>query len=72
MDIRQQVVPADDAAVGVSKREAARLEPAIFAIRSADAMLEFVRLPGLDGVLPGGRSPAAGRPDARHPLSPIV
>lgn len=55
IDIRQQVVPADDAAIGVSKREAARLEPAIFAIGSADAMLEFVRLPGLDGVLPGGR-----------------
>lgn len=54
IDIRQQVVPADDAAAGVSKREATRLEPAIFAIGLADAMLEFVWLPRFDCVLPGG------------------
>ena len=55
IDIRQQVVPTNDAVVGVAKREATRLEPAIFAVGSTDAMLELVRLPGLDRVLPGGR-----------------
>ena len=55
-----------------SKRKAARLEPAIFAIGSADAVLEFVRLPGVDGVLPGGRHPRqiGGMHGVRRPPLP--
>src|SRR5438132_2633416 len=43
MDVREQVVPADDPAVDISKREPARLEPPVLAIAAPDPVLEFVR-----------------------------
>jgi hypothetical protein len=54
IDVCQQVVPADNAAFCVAKREATRLEPAILAIAPTDAVFEFVRQAGFNGVLPGG------------------
>src|SRR5262245_8977843 len=53
MDVGEQVVPADDAAVGVSQRKPTRLKPPVFAIKPSDPVLEFVRLSGFNGVLPG-------------------
>src|SRR5262245_9170166 len=53
MDVGEQVVPADDAAVGISQWEAARLKPPVLAIPPSDPVLEFVRLSRFDGVLPG-------------------
>src|SRR5439155_20453363 len=47
IDVRQQVVPADDPTLDVAKREAARLEPPILAIRPTEAVLEFVWQPGV-------------------------
>src|ERR1700722_2787253 len=53
MDVRQQVIPTDDTAVGVTRWESARLEPPIFTIGPTKAMLNFVRRTRLYGVLPG-------------------
>src|SRR5262249_20775969 len=54
MDVIEQVVPADDTAVGISQWEPTRLKPAVLTIKPPDPVLEFVRLSGFDGVLPGG------------------
>src|SRR5262249_48400561 len=54
MNVGEQVVPPDDPAVGIAQRKAARLEPTVLAIAASDPVLEVVRLPCLDGVLPGG------------------
>src|SRR5271166_2672029 len=69
MDVRQQVVPTDYVAAGVTEWEAARHEPPIFAVGSTEAMLKFVQHAGLDGMLPGcnclrkiGRVHRIGRP----------
>src|SRR5262245_22799366 len=53
MDVAEQVVPAADAAVGVSQRKPTRLKPPVFAIKPSDPVLEFVRLSRFNGVLPG-------------------
>lgn len=52
IDVRQQVVPADDPTLDVAKWETARLEPPVLTIRPTDAVLEFVGQTGLNGVLP--------------------
>src|SRR5262245_31469057 len=57
MDVGEQVVPADNPAIAVPKWQAARLKPPVLAIAPPDPVLEFVRLSGLDGVLPGGVDP---------------
>src|SRR5215471_14115747 len=56
MDVGEQVVPADDLAVRITQREPSRLEPAVLAIMSSNPVLEFVRLSGVDRVLPGGHN----------------
>src|SRR5580700_9225718 len=53
MDVRQQIVPTDDVAAGVTQWETARHEPAIFTIGPTEAMFDFVRQTGLYGLLPG-------------------
>src|SRR5439155_5028809 len=57
MDVREQVVPADDAAVDIAKREAARLEPPVLAVAPPDSVLEFVWLSRFYRMLPGGHHP---------------
>src|SRR5262245_24429296 len=53
MNVGEQVVPADDLAVGIAKWQAARLEPPVLAIVPSNPVLEFVRLSRIDRVLPG-------------------
>src|SRR5262245_6401618 len=53
IDVGEQVVPADDAAVGISQRKPTRLKPPVFAIKPSDPVLEFVRISRFDSVLPG-------------------
>jgi len=53
MDVRQQIVPTDDVAAGVTEWETARHEPPIFAVGATEAVLDFVRQTGLYGMLPG-------------------
>ena len=53
VDVSEQVVPADDAALAVSQWEPTGLKPAVLAIKPSDPVFELVRLSGFDGVLPG-------------------
>jgi hypothetical protein len=46
VDVRQKVVPTDDAAFPVPERMAARLEPPIRAVGAPETVLEIVRSPG--------------------------
>ena len=48
LDIRHQLVPADDVALGVTLRDATEVAPAVHAISATAAMLHIERLPGFD------------------------
>ena len=54
VDIGLQDVPKDDMPVRISQREAARVEPAVDAIRTAEAVFEVVRMAGFDRLAPRG------------------
>src|SRR5262245_26347594 len=53
IDVGEQVVPADDAALSISQWEPTRLKPPVLAIKPSDPVLEFIRISAFDGVLPG-------------------
>src|SRR6202040_2455179 len=52
VNIRMQAHPADNAALRIPQGETAQLEPAVHAISTAEAALNFVRLSGFECVLP--------------------
>jgi len=52
MNIGQQNIPTGDVAASVTERETAQLEPPILTIGPADAMLNFVWLARIYGMLP--------------------
>src|SRR5258707_871195 len=52
INVRQKDIPANDDTTRVSKWESASMEPAIYAVRPADAVLHVVRFPGFYRVHP--------------------
>jgi hypothetical protein len=52
VDVGQQVVPPDDAAILVTKWKCATLKPAVHPLAVPDSRIRVVGIPGLDGVRP--------------------
>src|SRR5438034_8324755 len=52
VNINEQTVPSGNVTVGIPQRERAPVEPAVYAVGSAQTLLHLIWLSGFDRVLP--------------------